>query len=283
MVKIQLDAYLDRLKGAEGYQRVSERRQVPTYVELANESGISPVTLSRIANGHIKQLNLSVLASIITSLRRRGFATDVSDLLVYHSDSMNDELHAGEMMKAFRELTHQELKLQQPSARKKEYELRADNELVGTLHWPKVFFSLCIAETADGSWTFNRHGFFNLRVSARVAGSEQDVLIYMPNWTGMNGTMKHRDGREFNLHGANWWGNRFKLVQKPAQGEDVELLDVKINFYFLRGSADVAIHPKLAQTEDASLLAMFSCYLAVMAYEDMAAGGTISASAASAV
>jgi DNA-binding Xre family transcriptional regulator len=268
MVEIQLDAYLDRLKGAEGYQRVSERRQVPTYVELANESGISPVTLSRIANGHIKQLNLSVLASIITSLRRRGFATDVSDLLVYHSDIMKEELHAGEMMKAFRELTQQELKLQQPSARKQEYELRADNELVGTLRWPKAFFSLCVAETADGSWTFDRLGFFNFRVTARVAGSEQDVLIYKPNWT-MTGTMEHVDGREFKLQGPNLCGNRFALVQKPAQGEDVELLTVKINFSILRASADVAIQPKLAQTEDAALLAMFSCYLVLMAVDDL--------------
>ena len=71
------------------------------------------------------------------------------------------------------------------------------------------------------------------------------------------------------------WGNHFRLVQKPVHGEDVELLTVKIDFYFLRGSADVTLQPQLAQTEDASLLAMFSCYLAVMAYEDMASSGTL--------
>jgi hypothetical protein len=166
------------------------------------------------------------------------------------------------------------LNLQQPSVRKKEYELRADNELVGTLHWPKALFSLCVAETADGSWTFNRQGFFNFRVTARVAGSEQDVLIYRPNWTGVNGTIAHIDGREFSLR-ANLWGHRFTLVQKPAQGEEVELLTVKINFRFLRGSADVAIQPKLAQTEDAALLAMFSCYLALTAYEEMSSIGAL--------
>jgi hypothetical protein len=177
------------------------------------------------------------------------------------------------MMKAFRELTHQELKLQQPSARKQKYELRADNELVGTLYWPKAFRSLCVAEAVDGSWTFTRQGFFNSRVTARVIGSEQDVLVYTPNWTRMKGRMEHIDGREFNLQGANWWGNRFTLVQKPTQGEDVELLAVKINFRFLRGSADVAIQPQLAQTEDAALLVLFSCYLAAMAVEDSSAVG----------
>lgn len=272
MVEIQLDAYLDRLKGEEGLQRAGERRQVPTYVELANECGISPVTLSRIANGHIKQLNLSVLDCLITSLRRRGYATEIGDLLVYHEDGMKDALPAVEMMKAFQELTLYELKLQQPSARKKEFELRAGNELVGTLRWPKALFSLCIAETADGSWTFNRHGFFNTRVNARVTGSDQDLLIYTLNWTGMVGTLKHIDGREFGLQWGNMWGNRFILAQKTAQGEDAELLSVKVNFAFLRGSADVAIQPQLAQSVDASLLMMFTLYLVWMAYEDMSSG-----------
>jgi DNA-binding Xre family transcriptional regulator len=90
MVAIQLDAYLDRLKGEEGYKRADERRSVPSYIDLATESGISPVTLSRIANGHIKQLNLSVLDSLIASLRRRGFPTDISDLLAYHHDNEQD-------------------------------------------------------------------------------------------------------------------------------------------------------------------------------------------------
>jgi DNA-binding Xre family transcriptional regulator len=263
---------------------------VPTYVELANESGISPVTLSRIANGHIKQLNLSVLDSLITSLRRRGFATEISDLLVYHADGVNDELRTGEMMKAFGELSHLELNLKQPSARKKEYELRAGSELVGTLRWPKALFSLCVAETAAGSWTFDRKGFFNSRVTARVTASEQELLIYTLNWTGAMGTMKHIDGREFTLQGANWWGNHFKLMQKPPQGEqghgeqghgeqgkqgeEIELLAVKIHFSILRESADVTIQPQLAQAEDGALLTMFSCYLAVMAYEEMASGGT---------
>lgn len=193
-------------------------------------------------------------------------------------------------MKAFRELTHLELKLQQPVALKKEYELCADNELVGTLRWPKALGSLCVAETVDGSWTFKRQGFFNLRVSARVAGSDQDILIYKPNWTGMNGTMEHIDGREYKLQGANWWGDRFNLVQKPAhppsfsaigakiegtEGEYIELLTVKINFHILRGSANVTIQPALAQTEDAALFTMFSCYLALMAYEDMSSGSAV--------
>lgn len=176
-------------------------------------------------------------------------------------------------MKAFRELTQQALQLEQPSARKQTYALRADNELVGTLDWPKAFGSLCVAETAVGAWTFNRQGFFTPSVTARALGSEHDVLVYTPTWTGKNARVAHSDGREFYLQGAHWWDNRFTLVRKPTPTEEVALWAVMINFRFFRGSADVVIQPPLVQTEDAGLLALFSCYLAALAVEDMSAIG----------
>ena len=89
MISIQLNAYLSRLKGNEGYKQKTQRRQVPTYGELAEEVGISPVTMSRIANGHVKQLNLDTADSIINALRRRGFTTDINDLLVYYPPELN--------------------------------------------------------------------------------------------------------------------------------------------------------------------------------------------------
>jgi DNA-binding Xre family transcriptional regulator len=84
MIEIHLEAYLDGLRSKEGYKRARDRQSVPSYTELAAESGISPVTLSRIANGHIKHFSLDTLDAIIEALRRRGFQTEVGDLLAYH-------------------------------------------------------------------------------------------------------------------------------------------------------------------------------------------------------
>lgn len=84
MIQVTLDAYLDRLRSEEGYKRESEQRPVPSYGELAEEAGIAPVTLSRIANGHIKQLSLDTASSILDALNRRGFPADISDLLTYY-------------------------------------------------------------------------------------------------------------------------------------------------------------------------------------------------------
>lgn len=158
--------------------------------------------------------------------------------------------------------------LSQPSARKKHYELRANNQLVGTLHWPKAFGNVCVAETAAGSWTFREQGFFrNYRITARAADSDQDLLTYTLNWTGMIGTVRHADGREFKLKGTSWWGNRYALFKKPAQGAEEEMLSLTVKSYFRRASADVEVQPRLAEAEDAALLALFGCFVALIAYE----------------
>lgn len=272
MVDIQLNAYLDRLKGEEAHLPASQRRPIPTYVELAQESGISPVTLSRITNGHTKQLNLAVLASIVTSMRKRGFTTEIGDLLVYEENRAESALALREMMKPIHEVTSEELKLNQPSARKQLYELREESTLVGTLYWPKALSSTCVAEAADGTWSFTRQGFFNTRVFARDLATEQEVIEYSPNWTGAVGKLKHRDGRDFNLQGTTWWGNSYSLVYKPTQQIDIEMLAVKVHFRLIRGAADVIIKPPLLQTEGASLLTLFGCYLAAMAVEDQNSG-----------
>lgn len=159
------------------------------------------------------------------------------------------------------------LSLSQPSGRKSAYELRTGNALVGTLLWQKAGRE-CIAETAEGSWVFREQGHFrNYRITARAAGSDQDVLTYNLNWTGMIGTVRHMDGREFKLRGDSWWGNRYALVKKPAQQEEEKLLAFQINSYVFRLDADLEVQPILAEAEDAALLALFGCYVALIAYE----------------
>jgi hypothetical protein len=190
----------------------------------------------------------------------------VTSLLTEHWQDGKDDHTVNPMERLVAEAGVGELR--QPSVRRQTYELRADNELVGTLHWPSAFRSRCVAETIDGSWTFERQGYWNSRASTRAAGSDQDLLTFKPNWTGMSGTLEHLDGRVFKLQ-TNMWCNRFTLMQTLAHGEEVELLAVTVNLSILRGSADVAMKPQLAQTEDAALLAMFSCYLVLMAYADM--------------
>lgn len=83
---VTLNSYLDRLAEIESTKHKSDRLPVPSIAELAEAVGIGRSGLGRIANNQIGNLNRKVLAKTIAELRRRGFDTQVSDVLVYVDD-----------------------------------------------------------------------------------------------------------------------------------------------------------------------------------------------------
>jgi hypothetical protein len=71
-------------------------------------------------------------------------------------------------MKAIPEVADQPLRWTRPALLKREYELRAWDDVVATLRWQKTFGSLALAETADGTWTFKRSGFLPRPIDDRM-------------------------------------------------------------------------------------------------------------------
>jgi hypothetical protein len=80
---VVLKPYLEGLEARERSKPEGQRRSVPSIGELARELGIHRITLSNIANGRIKQLDLETGGRIITAMHRRGFQMEVTDLIAY--------------------------------------------------------------------------------------------------------------------------------------------------------------------------------------------------------
>ena len=89
----------------------------------------------------------------------------------------------------------------QPAVRKREHELRAGDDLVATLRFQRG--SLADAEAEGHHWTFKRQGFWRPRVTVRIPGSEVDVAVFQPHWTG-GGVLEFADGRAVRLRSANF-------------------------------------------------------------------------------
>ena len=95
-------------------------------------------------------------------------------------------------MRTIAEVATGELLWVQPARLKQEFELRAGDEVVGTLRFERS--SLAIGETADQRWTFKREGFWHPRITVRVQGSDANVALFSPSWVG-GGTLD-LDGRQ---------------------------------------------------------------------------------------
>lgn len=80
---ITLSSYLQELRAKESSKPEEERLDVPMMKTLAEVAGVTPSTLSFIAKGRTKSFNLSTFASIIGEMRRRGFNTQITDILKF--------------------------------------------------------------------------------------------------------------------------------------------------------------------------------------------------------
>jgi len=176
-------------------------------------------------------------------------------------------------MKDIRLSIGRELKWTQPSGMRREFELRDGDELVATLRFRSAFGSFATAETAEGSWTFKRVGFWSTRVTICPAGSEQEIAAFRNStWHG-GGTLELADGRRYRAS-TNFWQSRYEF-QDPAEKPLVRFQRIGGLFHL---SAQVEIAQAAAELPELPWLVALGWYLAVKMHDD--AGGAAAAAAA---
>jgi hypothetical protein len=170
-------------------------------------------------------------------------------------------------MRAIREVTEPALRWTQPSTFKREYELRAGDEILATLRWQKPFGSLALAESADGTWTFKRSGFFSPKVTVRVLGSETEVAVFKPGWTGTEGMLRFSDGRSYQWLKPSFWISEWALANDGGE----PLIHFNPEFALFKQAAAVKIEPGAVPIPDLSFLTVLGWYLLILLSEDSGA------------
>ena len=79
MIKITVREHLKELEAQEG--RKVAGRTVPSIPDLAAAVGVTRATIYNLDKS--KSLNLDLLDRIVVELRRRGFNTNLEDVLIY--------------------------------------------------------------------------------------------------------------------------------------------------------------------------------------------------------
>ena len=168
-------------------------------------------------------------------------------------------------MKSIRNIAPATLHWVQLRVIRHEFELRFEDELHGTLRWEKAFGSLASGTSDDGQWTFKRVGFLNPRVTVRQPGSDLDIAIFKPGWTG-SGVLEFPDGRRFQWGQKDFWRLEWIFVEAGQ-----ELLRFKSKAGSLKMKVRVDLSPSVKDLPEASLLASLGMYLLVLMRDDSAA------------
>jgi len=185
-------------------------------------------------------------------------------------------------MKSFSHLKEMKMEWVQPKALERYFELRAGEDHLATLAFRSAFGSLANADTADGSWTFKRVGFFNPRITVRSAGSEVDLAVYQPKFWG-DGVLKFQDGPSYSWNPANFWATEWAF--KDKSGNSILVLKSGIEKSKLsdafKTQATVEIQPVLTPRQWLPLLASLGMYLLLLRQEETAAAVAASTAAVS--
>src|SRR5262245_22372961 len=99
----------------------------------------------------------------------------------------------------------------QPRAMKRDFELRDGEEIVATLEFRSAFGSLATAETAEGSWTFKRVGFWKTRVTICESGSEAEIATFKNSTWSSGGTLELGDRPPLRAD-TNFWMSKYQFT-----------------------------------------------------------------------
>jgi hypothetical protein len=175
-------------------------------------------------------------------------------------------------MRTIREVAGQELVWVQPARMKQNFELRAGDEVVATLRWERS--SLAAGETSEQKWTFKREGFWHPRITVRVPGSDDNVALFNPRWTG-GGTLELPPGRTLHFGAANFWHSEWVW----AETTDAPLVRFKSRQGLLKTEGQVEIEASAAGSPDLALLVVLGWYLLILFARDATTAAVASSGA----
>jgi hypothetical protein len=169
----------------------------------------------------------------------------------------------------------------QPKASERFYQLQSEAALLARLSFRSSFGTLAVAETSEGTWTFKRVGFLNPRVTARVAGSEEDFAVYHPKFWG-DGVLTLASGPVYTWKPTNFWATDWAFAdaaENPVIAFKGGLVNEKLRDIFkVQSTVEILKAPQARNLF--SVLFCLGMYLIILYHQDAAAAAAATAGGA---
>lgn len=159
-------------------------------------------------------------------------------------------------MKSIRSLAGTTMQCIQPSMWKLEFEIRAGEEVVGTIRFPSVLNRKAEAESADGRWIIEDKGIFRQKLFVSRADDQQPIAdhVFTPfgqNVIRLSATRILRFKRDF-------WKREYSLTTDM----NMPLLKLKEHLR-LKGEFEIIVDRRAETTEEFPWLFFLVVYIAI--------------------
>jgi hypothetical protein len=145
------------------------------------------------------------------------------------------------------------------------FELRAGDDVAATLTFDKAVGSLATGRSGAGTWTFKRAGFLQPCVTVRDIGSEYDLAVFRPTWTG-SGDVEFGSGTRVHWRPFGFWNSEWGFVRRD---------DRIVTFHWLPDTAELDARVEFPaaslDVKELPILLLLGWYLRVLFYQEEAA------------
>lgn len=143
-----------------------------------------------------------------------------------------------------------------PSSRN--YELRRNGKVAGTLRRPSIWSSNFVAQTQHGEWTFRRAGYCGTSAEILDSASEKPIATLKCSWGGKR-ALTFADGQTFQLECKGWWRPEWSII--PEDGVPVARIQTQSN------QVEIT-RPDAVPDDRLTLLIMFAWYQVLQVEEE---------------
>lgn len=174
-------------------------------------------------------------------------------------------------MSRLSDLIGRDLQWIQPSASKQEYELLAADLVVCRLHVHSSFSTMATATSSEGTFTFNRPGFWQQKAVVLESGSQRELACFQRHTWKNGGRLMLPDGRVFQTT-SNFWATNYRILDEMEN----DLISHENIRGFFRSACNLQIHPLARNLLELPWLVPFGWYLIMMQHRDTSAAAAAS-------
>ncbi len=160
----------------------------------------------------------------------------------------------------------EELKIFQSKIWKREFELRAGDEVIAKLFYPKYYSDLSELEIGEEAYEFYRPKFFTRKVDVRKKGYQNPFAHFKNNFWGSKGILELPRGLRINM--------KFGFFKKQVEiflGENDLLVSI-LNKFSIKERSEVIIEKGSGIIDEYPWIIMLGFYLAQLMRRNSAVG-----------
>jgi hypothetical protein len=149
----------------------------------------------------------------------------------------------------------------QPRLTRREFELRAGSDVVGTLAWQGAFGWKAAGETAEGRFRLRLTNFFLGTIVIHAGDSDSELAVWRPRFFG-DGTVRFAGGRAFRMRPTDFWHRHWSV----EDGTGATVFRLRSRFRWLRLESSVELEPGAERAPELSPLLLLAWFARLRAH-----------------